>query len=59
MIANRTNNYQCPFRLVEVFWFWLHKNIHNYDSDASMEQLWLAFVMKEKFNKTWDGEKWE
>jgi hypothetical protein len=24
----------------------------------SMEQLWLAFVMKEKFNKTWDGEKW-
>lgn len=24
----------------------------------SMEQLWLAFVMKEKFNKIWDGEKW-
>ncbi len=24
----------------------------------SMEQLWLAFVMKEKFNKTWDGETW-
>lgn len=24
----------------------------------TMEQLWLAFVMKEKFNKTWDGEKW-
>ena len=22
----------------------------------SMEQLWLAFVMKKKFNKTWDGE---
>jgi len=39
----------------------------NYDSgfvwlsDAkftSMEQLWLAFVMKEKFNKTWNGEEW-
>lgn len=25
---------------------------------GSMEQLWLSFVMKEKFNKTWDGEKW-
>jgi len=25
---------------------------------TSMEQLWLAFVMKEKYNKTWDGEKW-
>jgi hypothetical protein len=24
----------------------------------SMEQLWLAFVMKEKYGKTWDGEKW-
>ncbi len=24
----------------------------------SMEQLWLAFVMKEKFNKTWDGTNW-
>ena len=24
----------------------------------SMEQLWFAFVMKEKFNKTWDGEDW-
>jgi len=25
----------------------------------TMEQLWLAFVMKEKFNKTWTGEEWE
>ena len=24
----------------------------------SMEQLWLAFVMKEKYNKIWDGEDW-
>ena len=28
----------------------------NLDTFGSMEQLWLAFVMKEKFNKTWDGE---
>ena len=26
-------------------------------SFGSMEKLWLAFVMKEKFNKAWDG-KW-
>ena len=25
---------------------------------TSMEQLWLAFVMKEKFGKKWDGDKW-
>ena len=24
----------------------------------SMEQLWLAFVMKEKYEKTWDGTNW-
>ena len=25
----------------------------------SMEQLWLAFVMKEKYNKIWNGKEWE
>ena len=24
----------------------------------SMEQLWLAFVMKEKYNKIWENESW-
>lgn len=24
----------------------------------SMEQLWLAFVMWEKYKKVWDGEEW-
>ena len=28
-------------------------------NNGSMEQLWLAFVMKEKYNKIWNGEKWE
>ena len=28
-------------------------------SFTSMEQLWLAFVMKEKFNKIWDDKKEE
>ena len=30
----------------------------NMFEDCSFEQLWLAFVMKEKHNKTWDGDKW-
>jgi hypothetical protein len=25
----------------------------------SFEQIWLAFVMKEKFGKTWDGNEWQ
>ena len=25
----------------------------------SMEQLWFAFVMKEKYGKVWDGESWK
>ena len=25
---------------------------------TSMEQLWLAFVMEEKYNKVWNGENW-
>ena len=25
---------------------------------SSMEQLWLAFVMKEKYNKVWNGSEW-
>ncbi len=25
---------------------------------GSWEQLWLAFVMKEQFNKTWNGDDW-
>ena len=24
----------------------------------SMEQLWLAFAMKEKYDKVWNGEEW-
>ena len=30
---------------------------YRYDN-GSMEQLWLAFVMKEKYQKTWNGKEW-
>lgn len=28
------------------------------ESIVSMEQLWLAYVMKEKYNKIWTGQDW-
>ncbi len=28
------------------------------DFNESFEQLWLRYVMKEKHNKTWNGEGW-
>lgn len=28
------------------------------DRFSSMEQLWLAFVMKDSFGKMWDGKEW-
>ena len=57
-------------RLVYRFYGWLQSLVveeddpnDNYFSNPnlkyeSLEQLWLAFVMKEKYNKTWDGESW-
>ncbi|KKL54968.1 hypothetical protein LCGC14_2260110 [marine sediment metagenome] len=35
------------------------KYTENIDGITSMEQLWLAFVMKVKHNKVWTGDKWE
>ena len=37
------------------FVFWVKECSYPF---TSMEQLWLAFVMKEKYNKAWDGENW-
>jgi len=33
-------------------------NTEYYLNSGSLEQLWLKYVMKEKFNKTWNGEDW-
>ena len=29
-----------------------------FENFASFEQLWLAFVMKEEYNKIWNGKEW-
>jgi hypothetical protein len=44
---------------IDQFSFWvLEKDVGFSTLESSFEQLWLAFVMKEKFNKTWTGEEW-
>jgi len=42
-------------RLDSIIPFWHN---HMTINPVSWEQLWLAFVMKEKYNKTWNGETW-
>ena len=37
---------------------WCGDHAYGWMLYASMEQLWLAFYMHEKHNKTWDGEAW-
>ena len=40
---------------------WMLRDASNFEHDVefdSMEQLWLAFVMKEKYNKIWNGSEW-
>ena len=44
-----------------VFWLFLDfsKTLQERKrSQQTGEQLWLRYVMKKKYNKTWDGEKW-
>ncbi len=37
----------------------MSRYIEYYEQFASMEQLWLAFVMRKMFSKLWDGKKWQ
>ncbi len=49
-----------PFLELERWHTWAADkgNLEYWDSFTSMEQLWLAFVMKEKYDKVWDGSDW-
>lgn len=45
--------------LAEAISQFYHFSMDKYrQSFTSMEQLWLAFVMREKYSKVWDGEEW-
>jgi len=49
--------HELDINLARYFHAWLI-NKPNQITDASMEQLWLAFYMHEKHGKIWNGEKW-
>ena len=42
----------------KFIWWYTDVDMRHLEIISSMEQLWLAFVMKEKFGKTWNGEEW-
>lgn len=46
------------WQLVQTFWNWLWTK-ESASTKLSMEQLWLAFVMREKHGKIWTGEEWK
>jgi hypothetical protein len=45
--------------IIEMLESWRKENYEYELQFISMEQLWLAFVMKEKYNKIWDNGKEE
>jgi len=51
-----------PTNVLCRFWSWWRDSDWELCSDdTTLEQLWLCFVMKERFNKRWNNEieKWE
>lgn len=50
-------HYEPVASLLDDFEHW--RDIYGHNSLTSMEQLWLAFVMKKRWGKVWDGEKEE
>ena len=51
--------YEEGWRLAQRFSEWLTVQQITPINKWSMQQLWLAFVLKENHNKVWGGEKWE
>jgi hypothetical protein len=41
--------------LLQHLQWWLDATLPKFES---MEQLWLAFVLKEKYGKVWSGTDW-
>ncbi len=62
-IINAYSNYE----RVNRFYDFVHLDADEYGynewcefvNNASMNELWLAFVMHEKYHKVWTGEKWK
>jgi len=46
------------YTTLEEIWKYFAFQFYPVELD-SFEKLWIAFVMKKKHNKTWDGEQWK
>ena len=50
--------------MIDYDWYGIFKEFYWWFGDAdtekytSMNELWLAFVIKKKWNKIWDGDNW-
>ncbi len=51
----------CEGEVIPCFalYHWITNSEFNYDLHKTEEQRWLAYVMNEKYNKTWNGKDWE
>lgn len=54
MIINKLNAGQ----LSMYFEDWRQDNVPHLNNNYSMEQLWLAFLYDQKYNKLWSGSDW-
>ena len=56
VVQEGESSYELIERFKDICW---HDEYNMYGRQfLSMEQLWLAFVMKERWNKTWNGKDW-
>ena len=51
-------NYYSMVRVAHIIVEVDHMNSPYYSKFDSLEKLWLAFVMKEGYDKEWDGKTW-
>ena len=67
MLLKRSNifdEYDNVISMIYSFQLWLSGEFYGYYMHKSypkgniLNELWLAFVMEEIYNKTWTGEKW-
>ena len=48
-----------PWQIIDPLHNWYNNRYDDYPSSfQTMEQLWLAFVMKKKHQKAWNGSEW-
>lgn len=58
VIKKDLEDYGASAELAHRFSRWVEKNCNIKHWNNSMEQLWLAFIMEEKYEKIWDSKEW-